>query len=439
MLPGHRPADRDPAAGGAARCAAVSDGPGADGVSRAGAWGALQRGPSSPRADHQDGQHPGSSAGGGSGVALSAPAWCWPDARAAAERATGAGDCAGGQGAAAVVSPLPAAGRAQAGPSRHRGRGPRTGRISVGRRCMRSRRSRRGAVSGARHDGRRRAGRMRGLGAGTTVAGVASSRASAERLAKTLAGEFPAVPPCLAVPISVPISVPVFVTISVAVPISVSRLCRRRRRRHLSSVAVAITIPVAVTPSPSPSPSPPALRTWVGWGSGGSDQRRDWPNVIGTRGSCDGCGRPGEREGQPACPLLGRGDLGAPMGVLDEVHGGEATADVRVRLPGARGMRSPLLEVEVAGLGGLVGGSQRSRGPERRHRLSHAVDALLGPRHGDGLRPAARRTGSGRRPSRSPPGGCAEGEERAALTWQPRDLVVAQVAGHGTTLGAGGR
>ena len=137
-------------------------------------------------------------------------------------------------------------------------------------------------------------------------------------------------------------------------------------------------------------------------------------------------------------------------------------------------MRPPLLEVEVAGLAGLVGGSQRSRGPDdgdradpegrldpevagmlmtvplgepvvaqrlverrlrlsgpgafgrqRRHRLSHAVDALLGPRHGDGLRPTARRTGSGRRPSRSPPGGCAE--ERDAITWQPRDLVVAQV------------
>ena len=117
-----------------------------------------------------NGQHPGSSAGGGSGVALSAPAWCWPDAPAAAERATGAGDCAGGQGAAAVVSPLPAAGRAQAGPSRHRGRGPRTGRISVGGAA-----SGVGVAAGGRCpalgttvDAER--GRMRGLGARTTVA-----------------------------------------------------------------------------------------------------------------------------------------------------------------------------------------------------------------------------------------------------------------------------
>ena len=64
---------------------------------------------------------------------LSAPARRQPDAGPAAERATATGDCAGGQGAAAVVSPLPAAGRAQAGPGRHGGGGPRAGRISVGR------------------------------------------------------------------------------------------------------------------------------------------------------------------------------------------------------------------------------------------------------------------------------------------------------------------
>ena len=107
LLPGHRHADRDAAARRAARCATVSDGAGADGVSGAGARGALQRGASSPRADHEDGQHAGAAAGGGSGVALSAPARRQPDAGPAAERATATGDCAGGQGAAAVVPPLP--------------------------------------------------------------------------------------------------------------------------------------------------------------------------------------------------------------------------------------------------------------------------------------------------------------------------------------------
>ena len=45
-------------------------------------------GASSPRADHEDGQHLGAAAGGGSGVALSTPARRQPDAGPAAERAT---------------------------------------------------------------------------------------------------------------------------------------------------------------------------------------------------------------------------------------------------------------------------------------------------------------------------------------------------------------
>ena len=44
LLPGHRHADRDAAARRAARCAAVSDGAGADGVSGAGTQGGTQTG-----------------------------------------------------------------------------------------------------------------------------------------------------------------------------------------------------------------------------------------------------------------------------------------------------------------------------------------------------------------------------------------------------------
>ena len=163
LLPGHRHADRDAAARRAARCAAVSDGAGADGVSGAGARGALERAASSPGADHEDGQHAGAAAGGGSGVALSAPARRQPDAGPAAERATATGDCAGGQGAAAVVSPLPAAGRAQAGPGRHGGGGPRAGRISVGGLAPGDGMNR-GAVRHSALADRRRARGMRSLG-----------------------------------------------------------------------------------------------------------------------------------------------------------------------------------------------------------------------------------------------------------------------------------
>ena len=121
----------------------------------------------------------GAAAGGGSGVALSAPARRQPDAGPAAERATATGDCAGGQGAAAVVPPLPAAGRAQAGPGRHGGGGPRAGRISVGGLAPGDGMNR-GATLGIRRTptGVEREG-CEALGAGTTVVGVASSRASA--------------------------------------------------------------------------------------------------------------------------------------------------------------------------------------------------------------------------------------------------------------------
>ena len=81
----------------------------------------------------QDGQHAGAAAGGGSGVALSAPAWRQPTTRPATERTAAAGDRGGRQGTATIVSPFPAAGRAQAGSGRHGGGGARTGRISVGR------------------------------------------------------------------------------------------------------------------------------------------------------------------------------------------------------------------------------------------------------------------------------------------------------------------
>ena len=73
------------------------------------------------------------------------------------------GDCAGGQGAAAVVSPLPAAGRAQAGPGRYGGGGPRVGRISVGGLAPGDGMNR-GAVRHSAHADRCRARGMRGLG-----------------------------------------------------------------------------------------------------------------------------------------------------------------------------------------------------------------------------------------------------------------------------------
>ena len=91
VLPRHRHADGGVVARRAARCAAVSDGAGADGVSGVGARRALQRGSSPPRADHEDGQKLGAAAGGRGGVALSAPARGQP-----ATRPSGAaGSCRG--------------------------------------------------------------------------------------------------------------------------------------------------------------------------------------------------------------------------------------------------------------------------------------------------------------------------------------------------------
>ena len=88
-------------------------------------------GASSPRADHEDGHTLARR------LVVEA-AWHYRHrpgvSRTLAQRRSGQPprvDCAGGQGAAAVVSPLPAAGRAQAGPGRHGGGGPRAGRISV--------------------------------------------------------------------------------------------------------------------------------------------------------------------------------------------------------------------------------------------------------------------------------------------------------------------
>ena len=176
VLPRHRHADRDAAARRAARCAAVSDGAGVDGVSGPGARGAFQRRPPPAGADHEDGQQLGATTGGRGGVALSTPTRRQPDTRRTAKRSAATGDRAGGQGAAAVVSPLPAAGRAQAGSGRDRGRGARARRIPVGglasgggvteRNLFGSRRM---ATEAALEEGG-------GAGAETTVAGVASRR-----------------------------------------------------------------------------------------------------------------------------------------------------------------------------------------------------------------------------------------------------------------------
>ena len=145
----------------------------------AGTRGALQRGASSPRADHEDGQHAGAAAGGGSGVALSTPARRQPDAGPAAERATATGDCAGGQGAAAVCVAAsggwPSTSRARSS----RWRWPASWSDFCGRPCTRRRHeSRGGAAFGARRAASSE-GDARPWAPGTTVAGVASSRASA--------------------------------------------------------------------------------------------------------------------------------------------------------------------------------------------------------------------------------------------------------------------
>src|SRR5690348_6795784 len=123
LFPGHRYLDGHLDPGGVARLPPVRVGTGADGVSRAGARRALERGNASSWSDYAYREWVGAAAAGGNGLALSTSAKRRHGLDAAAAGATRTCDGDRGQGPAAFVSALSEVGRGtQAGPQ-DRGRG----------------------------------------------------------------------------------------------------------------------------------------------------------------------------------------------------------------------------------------------------------------------------------------------------------------------------